>query len=142
MRLLIFNLRPPVLEREGLVGALQARLDAVEARAALQTALRFEGDEQLPLPLKEALYHIAQEALNNVLKHAQAQHVTVRLTFGETTTHLEICDDGRGFDVNAAAHTGGLGLCGMHERVQQLGGQLTIRSAPGAGTCITVEVAR
>jgi signal transduction histidine kinase len=142
MRLLIFNLHPPLLEREGLVAALQARLDAVEARAALRTELRFEGDEQLPLPVKEALYHIAQEALNNVLKHARAQHVVVQLTFGDTTTHLEIADDGRGFDVAAAVGGGGLGLRGMEERVQQLGGQLTIRSAPGAGTCITVEVAR
>jgi signal transduction histidine kinase len=141
MRLLIFNLRPPVLEREGLVAALQARLDAVEARAALRTELRYEGDEQLPLPIKEAIYHIAQEALNNTLKHAQARRVAVHLSFSDTATRLRIADDGCGFDPDAAARAGGLGLRGIRERVQQLGGQLAIRSAPGAGTCITVEVA-
>jgi signal transduction histidine kinase len=140
MRLLLFNLRPPVLEQEGLIAALQARLDAVEARAALQTELRFEGDEDLPLPTKEALYHIAQEALTNTLKHARAQHVAVALWFGATVTRMEISDDGQGFDLGGVAHAGGFGLRGMQERVEQLGGQLTIRSTPGAGTRITLEV--
>jgi len=140
MRLLIFNLHPPVLEQEGLVAALQARLDSVEARAAIRTELTFDGEEQLPFPAKEALYFVAQEALNNTLRHAEARHVTVRLAFGDAATRMEIADDGRGFDVDTTAHNRGLGLHGMQERIEQLGGKLAIRSAPGTGTRITVEI--
>ena len=140
MRQIVFNLHMPQLEREGLVAALQARLDDVEARAGLHTRLTYQGDEQLALATKEALYHIAQEALNNTLKHGQAQHVALRLTFGAAATYLEIHDNGRGFDTEHATRSGGLGLRGMAERVQQLGGRLSICSAPGAGTSISVEV--
>jgi signal transduction histidine kinase len=86
------------------------------------------------------LYHIAQEALNNVLKHARAWHVAIHLTFNPTTVQLRIRDDGCGFDPRAAAQGGGLGLRGITERVAQLAGTVQIESAPGAGTCITIEV--
>jgi PAS domain S-box-containing protein len=76
MRLLVHELRPPVLEREGLVGALQQRLDAVEGRSGVETRLRVEGTLELPAPVEEELYRIAQEALNNALKHAAATLVT------------------------------------------------------------------
>ena len=81
MRLLIFELHPPALEQEGLVTALQVRLAAVEARAGLQTELTVEGERRLPIVIEQELYRIAQEALNNVMKHARAQHVTIRLQF-------------------------------------------------------------
>jgi signal transduction histidine kinase len=140
MRLLIYNLRPPDLEQLGLAGALQARLDAVEMRAALQTELCVEGAEQLPHLAQTHLYHIAQEALNNVLKHARARRVAIHLTFSPTTVQLRIRDDGCGFDPHATAQGGGLGLRGIAERVAQLAGNVRIESTPGAGTCITVEV--
>ena len=73
MRLLIFELRPPLLEKEGLEAALQARLDAVEGRAGLKTELHVGISERLPGNIEEGFYRIAQEALNNVLKHAQAR---------------------------------------------------------------------
>ena len=75
MRLLIFELRPPVLEKEGLEAALQARLDAVEGRAGLKTELNVTLGDRLPGDIEDAFYRIAQEALNNVLKHAQARRV-------------------------------------------------------------------
>ncbi|MFL5807191.1 MAG: sensor histidine kinase [Roseiflexaceae bacterium] len=142
MRALLFELRPPNLEAEGLAGALQERLDAVEARAGLETALIIDGDEALPAAIEDGLYRIAQEALNNVLKHAQARHVNVSLRNENGAIELEITDDGRGLDPTASRTRGGMGLRGMEERAAQLGGRLTVRSAPGAGTHILVEVPR
>ena len=72
MRLLVHELRPPALEQEGLVGALQQRIDAVEGRAGIQARLLVEGEVRLEPSVEEALYRIGQEALNNALKHALA----------------------------------------------------------------------
>jgi PAS domain S-box-containing protein len=148
MRLLIFELRPLVLEESGLAGALQTRLDAVEKRAAVQVEYRVEGVEEmadadwLPLSVQQELYHIAQEALNNSLKHAKAEHLRVCLRLEEDVVFLEVADDGGGFDPAATTGRGGLGLPGMRERVQRLGGRLAINSAPGSGTKVSVEVPR
>jgi GAF domain-containing protein len=142
MRLLIFELRPPVLQQEGLVAALQARLEAVEERAGLEMEFKLEGDGRLPLEIEEGLYRIAREALNNALKHAQARRITVSLRQVQRTVTLEIADDGIGFDPSTAREYGGLGLEGMEERAAQLGGKLTVQSRPGEGTTIRVEVDR
>jgi signal transduction histidine kinase len=141
MRLLIFELRPPVLEQVGLAAALQARLSAVEGRANLQTELIVEGVRDLPARVEQALYRIAQEALNNALKHARAQCIMVSLRQIESQVSLEITDDGIGFDPVAVRETGGLGLQGIAERVTQLDGRLAVQSLPGAGTRLRVEVA-
>jgi signal transduction histidine kinase len=142
MRLLVFELRPPLLKQEGLVAALQARLESVEGRAGLETLLKVEGKGRLAPDVEQALYRITQEALNNIFKHAQARNITVSLRLAEhpQTTILEIADDGIGFDPSAVQGRGGLGLRGMAERVEQLGGQLRIKSEPGAGTIVQVEV--
>lgn len=142
MRLLLFELRPPVLEEEGLVTALQIRLEAVERRSGLVTELKVEGDEELSLPAKveDGLYRIAQEALNNALKHAQAQRISVCLNLDPHNVTLEIADDGRGFDPVTIRERAGLGLRGMKERAVQLGACLTINSQPDHGTKIKVEV--
>ncbi|HEX9370602.1 MAG TPA: sensor histidine kinase [Roseiflexaceae bacterium] len=140
MRLMIFELRPSVIEQAGLAAALQARLDAVERRANLETKLIVEEVGDLPALVEQALYRIAQEALNNALKHAHARSIAVHLRQVETRVILEIADDGAGFDPAAARETGGLGLCGIAERVAQLGGQMTVQSAPGTGTRLRVEI--
>lgn len=140
MRLLIFELRPPMLEQVGLVAALQARLNAVEGRAGLQTRLIADSLGDLPSQIEQTLYRIAQEALNNALKHAHAQHIVVQLRRTERGVMLEISDDGDGFDPVTAGDNGGLGLRGIAERVAQCGGQLTLRSAAGAGTRLRVEI--
>jgi len=142
MRLLIFQLHPPVLEAEGLVAALQARLAAVEERAGLQTQFRVEEERRLPIAIEEDLYWIAQEALNNVRKHAEAQHVTVHLHFTPSSLRLDVIDDGVGFDQSAvrAEGRGGGGLRSIAERTARLGGQLTYESVPNEGTRLTVEV--
>jgi signal transduction histidine kinase len=141
MRLLIFELRPPILEQVGLVAAVQARLNAVEGRANLQTTLIADGDDDLPPFVEQALYRIAQEALNNVLKHAHAQHVTVSIMHQRLTVILEIRDDGVGFDPSIVHAQGGLGLRGIAERVAQLNGTYKLQSALGAGTQLGVELA-
>ena len=140
MRLLIFELLPPVLQNEGLVAALQARLDAVEARTAMQTALECEGTITLKPEVEEGLYRIAREALNNAFKHAQAEEVVIRLCQNERTVCMEVIDDGIGFDVEIVEEQRGLGLSGMTERAAELGGTLAISSQPGKGTRVKVEV--
>jgi signal transduction histidine kinase len=148
MRLLIFELRPPALEQSGLAGALQARLDAVEKRAGVQAELRVVGvegmadAEWLPLAVQQELYHIAQEALNNSLKHAKAENLQVCLQLTDATVRLEVVDDGIGFDPTTAEARGGLGLPGMRERVQRIGGKLQIESVLGRGTTVSAEVPR
>lgn len=140
MRSLIFELRPPDLEREGLVAALQARLESVEGRTGLETAFTVEGEAALPMAIQQELYRIAQEALNNALHHAQARSVKLNLKRAGSQVVLEIVDDGVGFDPSTAGEHGGLGLRGMEERVAGLGGRLTVASTPGAGTTVRVEV--
>lgn len=140
MRLLVFELRPMELEQIGLVGALQARLDAVESRAGLVTALEVEDGPRPPLAVEEALYRIAQEALNNALKHAQAKEVRLLMHRPPGAIALEIEDDGDGFDPFAARRGGGIGLHSMTERAENVGGTLEIDSAPGSGTRVRVEV--
>jgi signal transduction histidine kinase/HAMP domain-containing protein len=140
MRLLIFELRPPILEEEGLIAALQTRLEAVEGRSGLQTELRADGIGQLPADIEECLYRITQEALNNALKHAHASHVAVTLGRDQLNIVLEISDDGVGFEPEAVQGKGGLGLSGMQERVDLLGGRLSIYSRPGEGVKVRVEV--
>ncbi|HEY8599814.1 MAG TPA: histidine kinase [Thermomicrobiales bacterium] len=143
LRLLIFELRPPILAEAGLIAALQARLDAVEGRiGTLKTRLDAPATLELPPAIEESLYRIAQEALNNTLKHAHARQVTVALQQDATTTRLRIGDDGVGFDPHADAGHGGLGLRGIAERAALLGARLDVTSAPDRGTAITVEVPR
>jgi len=140
MRLLIYELRPPVLEREGLVGALQQRLEAVEGRAGVEARLLVEGEVELPALVEGALYRIALEALNNALKHASATAVTVRISPDGEAISLEVADNGRGFDPAATRGGGGMGLTTMRERAERLGGTMTILSAPGEGTRVKVSI--
>jgi signal transduction histidine kinase len=143
MRLLIFELRPLALEKSGLIAALQARLDAVEVRSGTQAELRVESEEvaeRLPYSVQQELYHITQEALNNVLKHARAQHVWVYFRFEPDLTCLEVRDDGVGFDQALVGEGGGLGLKNLWERAARLNAVLQIDSAPGQGTTVTVTV--
>ncbi len=140
MRLLLFRLHPPVLEEEGLVAALQTRLEAIEARAGLQIDLQVEGENSLPIALEDELYKIAQEALNNVVKHAKAEEVSLHLRFTDKECWLTIHDDGIGFDPTKAQRSGGLGLRGIRERVTQMEGILLLESTAENGTTLQVMV--
>jgi signal transduction histidine kinase len=140
MRLLVFELRPFMLETEGLASALRARLAAVEGRSGLKTEVLVENERRLPIKMEEQLYRIAQEALNNVVKHAGATQVQVQLTYDESTVSMEMSDDGKGFAPEEVSQSGGFGLQGIHERVQQLGGALNIQSTPRRGTRLRVRI--
>jgi signal transduction histidine kinase len=140
MRAFVFDLHPLSLEQEGLVASLQARLKAVETRIGIQTELVSQGELRLPMALAEELYHIAQEALNNVLRHAHARRVMVRLRSDPERTCLEVCDDGVGYVPEVGETTGGFRLRGMRARADRIGGELAIESAPGEGTTVRVSV--
>lgn len=137
LRLFLFQMQPFDLEKEGLISVLHHRLAAVEGRADIKA--RFLADEPILLSKEKevALYYIAQEALNNVLRHAFAKSVTVTLKQGYKYVTLEVVDDGCGFD-NTKLDRGGLGLKNIAERVKQENGKLRISSKPGKGTIIKV----
>jgi len=139
MRLFIYELRKPSLENEGLSSALEKRLQAVEVRSKMEVEFQVEGDEKLLSEVSQKeLYSIAVEALNNILKHAQANKTKVHLVFSQEFTLLEIQDDGIGFDLEAT-RSRGFGITGMKERANKIDAQLQIVSSPGDGTLIRVK---
>jgi signal transduction histidine kinase len=144
MRLLIHELRPPILESEGLIAALRLRLSAVEERAGIETVLDVAPGfpERLPVALEKELYSLAQEALNNALKHGRPERITLALAETPSGVSLEVSDDGAGFDPEQIGPNGGNGLRGMRERVARHGGVIRIESAPGEGARLRVEVPR
>ncbi|MFN2196131.1 MAG: sensor histidine kinase, partial [Anaerolineales bacterium] len=121
-RRLIFELRPPVLEQEGLVAALLYRLEAVESRSGLKVQVDLPESVQLSPRQEDALYAIALEALNNMLKHAQAQTVRLALQPAPGSIRLVITDDGLGFDPHDPQSSSGMGLRSLQERAAQVGG--------------------
>ena len=139
MRLFLYELQPVALESEGLVAILHQRLAAVEGRADTKARLLADENIYLSLDKEVALYFITQEALNNVLRHANAKTVTVHLKQKRVNVVLEVEDDGCGFDPSKE-HKGGMGLKNIRERTVQIGAKLSIISAPGAGTKISVTV--
>jgi len=139
MRLFLYELQPIDLEHEGLVAALHQRLAAVEGRSDIKAGLIADETISLSLEKQIALYFITQEALNNILRHADAKSVTVRLRQRKINVNLDIDDDGCGFDLKKVDN-GGIGLKNMRERVQQIGGKIKIVSSPGNGTKIKVTV--
>jgi PAS domain S-box-containing protein len=140
MRLLVYELRPLALEQAGLAEALQSRLDAVEKRAGVNAQLRVEMDGELPAEVENALYRVAQETLNNALKHAEATQISVALRSNHQQVHLEIVDNGKGFEAERMPNHGGLGLVSIRERMEALHGEWSITSKPGAGTSVIVNV--
>jgi signal transduction histidine kinase len=139
MRALIFELRPEALAAEGLLGALKKQAASVRARHGVAVDAELCDEPDIPLEGKEALYRIAQEALHNIVKHANASQVRMLLSVKEGEVVLEISDNGRGFEV-AQDYPGHLGLKSMQERVRQLGGQVRIESAPGAGASVRARL--
>ncbi len=136
MRALIFELRPEILEAEGLVAALTKRGEALEARHKLTVITHLDQEPTVPLTIKETLYRIAQEATHNIVKHAKAGQVTLSLIQTDELV-MEIKDDGLGFDAEQT-FPGHLGLRSMRERAERVGGCLAINSRPGQGTTIRV----
>jgi two-component system NarL family sensor kinase len=144
LRRLMTELRPAVLDEQDLQVALHNQVSAFEATSGVACAISTGLQARLAPDLETALYRVAQETLNNVGKHAGASRVTVSLGSENGSVRLRINDDGIGFNPVAASRLlseGHFGLAGMRERVEMVGGQLRIDSAPGQGTTIDVEMA-
>jgi signal transduction histidine kinase len=139
MRALIFELRPESLEVEGLVAALSKQADALQARHSIAVEKSFCEEPGVPLAIKESLYRISQEALNNIVKHARATQVDLGLKQIDGTLLLEVKDNGQGFDPGEN-FPGHLGLNSMRERVERVGGSFEVESRPSGGTRICVRV--
>ena len=140
MRLLLYELRPSALQEEGLVGALRRRLEAVEKRLGIEARVVTDTLRQLPAPVEEGLYHIAQEALNNALKHAEATAVSVYIRTEGEHIILEVSDNGLGFTPDEVSDQGGMGMKSMRQRAEKLGGICTVLAQPGQGTRVQVNL--
>ena len=139
VRRLAVELRPAVLDDYGLVPAIERLVDAFaeqDVRVDFHSAL---GETRLPSDVETALYRVVQESLTNIVKHANAKHISVSLARRESGVAAVIEDDGAGFD-QRAVREGGVGLLGMRERLALLDGRLEIESRPGAGTTVVAEV--
>jgi signal transduction histidine kinase len=135
---LINDLRPAMLERLGLAGALQALAEESAARGGIEVAAKVELGEERSGDEERIVYRLVQEALTNVVKHADASHVEVTAEESDDAIRITVSDDGDGFDPTDA--TAGRGLRGMRERLELLGGELEVTSNPGEGTKITARV--
>jgi signal transduction histidine kinase len=133
-RLAIGGLRPPVLDDLGLAGGLTSLARTVPIAVTLELA-----DARLPEHIEIALYRIAQECLQNITKHSGARTAVLRFTAVDGAVHLEVSDDGAGFDL-IAVDRGGYGMQSMAERVDLVGGTLSVASRPGHGTSVTAVV--
>jgi signal transduction histidine kinase len=140
IRRLIHDLRPVALDELGLVPALREHLARCEAEHDLVVDFSADGGERLPAAVETALFRIAQEAVNNVLRHAQARRVRVTLERDANRVRLRVSDDGQGFDTLAPRSGRNVGLWSMRERVDQLGGEFEVRSEPGQGTTVVMAV--
>jgi two-component system sensor histidine kinase DegS len=142
IRDLIHDLRPMALDQLGLQGAIQQQLDRFEKQTGVRPSLGIDPDFALN-PLSEVtVFRVLQECLGNVQKHARASSVEVLLRRNDEGCWFSISDDGRGFDSASATNGGseGVGLIGMRERADLVGGSLSIDSRPGRGTCVKLTI--
>ena len=145
LRIIVYGLRPTILDDLGFVPAIRwyARTNLEEAGIMIE--LHTNGEvEPLPPQLKLTLFRIAQEAINNIVKHSRAKQVEIKLSQCEKNIQLEVQDDGEGFDLTKvhqeALRLQHLGLLGIQERAELAGGEVQLRSEPGSGTRILVKV--
>ena len=140
MRRLAVELRPSALDDFGLSTAVERLAETFREKTGMRVDLEAQlGEVRLPTEVETALYRIVQEALANIVKHAEATHVSILLTRKENSVAAVVEDDGKGFDTNETGD-GALGLVGMRERVGLVGGRLVVESARGSGTTIAAEV--
>ena len=143
LRDVMLELRPPGLDEFGLIAALGEHAQRVARRAGFKVTVHgTEPQPRLSPTVAIALFRIAQEALNNTVKHARARHVEIRLETGSDSATVTIRDDGMGFDptARAARGDGGMGMLTMAERAESIGAHCRVHSAPGAGTCVSVTL--
>jgi PAS domain S-box-containing protein len=136
LRDLLTELRPPLLDTEGLEAAVRSTLDQITAEAGVASSLRAELSEEPPVDVAVILYRVVQEALMNVRKHADATRVQVVLASDRDGVSLTVTDNGKGFDTTANRRPDHLGLAGMRERAELAGGWFEIESVPDGGTTV------
>jgi signal transduction histidine kinase len=140
----VHALRPEALERQDLATALTQVMEQMALGTTVQTKMTVEGTllpgESLAPETESELYRIGVEALTNALKHARSRHVWMTLRFASDRVNLSVRDDGQGFLPTALPMHPTFGLLTMRDRAEQVGGELTVKSAPGAGTEVTVRV--
>lgn len=139
MRALIFELRPETLEKEGLVAILTKQAKSIQTRHNLKVSTSFTEEPILSIEVKEALYRVAQEAINNTIKHARATELDITLRLDGAWLVLEVRDNGQGFDPGAK-YPDHYGLISMRERLEHFDGRLEIVSAPGQSTLIRASL--
>jgi signal transduction histidine kinase len=140
---LAVNLRPASLDHLGLVDALTGLIESTRQRTGMTAHFKTMGPVQhaaLTDEIESSIYRIVQESLTNVLRHAHANYVDVILEWQVDKIVIIIEDDGVGIDMQKARETGHLGLIGMQERAEMLGGKLLVDSTPQAGTTLVVEI--
>jgi two-component system sensor histidine kinase NreB len=139
---MVHDLRPAQLDDLGLIPAIQYLIDEGQAHTGLVVDLEIKGSQQRMDPLVETvLFRVVQEALTNVSRHANTQHVDIRFSFDERQVTLSVEDEGDGFDLSKLHKDGrGWGLAGMRERTESVGGEFNIQSTPDAGTIIEVTI--
>jgi signal transduction histidine kinase len=140
MRSLIFELRPGDVVSDGLATTLQKHVEVLRRVYGADIELEANGGEQAGVEVQREVFRIAQEAIANALKHSGAEHVRVQLRAPRGRLLVTISDDGAGFDPEGPQARRRLGLISMRERAEALGGVLEVRSAPGAGTTVAMEV--
>jgi signal transduction histidine kinase len=141
LRAVILALRPATIESEGLAATLAGHVDLLRRAYGLEIALEVAGEPELPAASGAEVLRIAQEALQNALRHSGAERLAVRLEATDARLVLSVADEGAGFDSEAPAlRSRRLGLTSMEERARALGGTLEISSEPGAGTTVRLEV--
>jgi signal transduction histidine kinase len=137
------ELRPTILDDLGWMPAIRFLADGVSKRASLPIHIQTEITERLPGPIETTIYRIVQEALNNIVKHAGAKQVWIRVAKEKLTLCCSIVDDGVGFDsqaVQEGAGRKGLGLVAMQERASAIGGILVVESHAGRGTELSLRL--
>jgi len=142
MRALIFALRPETLERQGLIAALQAQIDLLQPHHGMNITFdAAQGEPEASMHIKEALYRISTEAIQNAIRHSHCRNLVIRLTHDAQTLSIDVIDDGRGFDPHRE-YENHLGLKTMRERAVALGGVASIQSTPGAGAHVRTVLPR
>ncbi len=143
LRRISHELCPPILDSRGLISALDELARGVAARARIPVAIQGHLKERLPAFVEVTIYRIVQEAVNNAVKHARPRHIWVDVLREKRELTCTVRDDGTGFDVRRLGRRSGkrgLGVIGIEDRVNALGGKLSFSSAAGAGTSVLVNI--
>ncbi|WP_030264763.1 GAF domain-containing sensor histidine kinase [Streptomyces violens] len=141
LRAAVVELRPAALDEDGLIATLRTQIQVLDRAHSAKVTFASQGLRALPAAQEEAVLRVAQEALHNALRHADAQRVDVTLVRHGQGAVLRVADDGRGFDPGTVRRAGRhLGLVSMRDRASGVGGTLTVESEPGKGTAVEMEV--